>query len=325
MRILLRNFNDGINSKSGAKLPPGQRRGTPDWAKFEEIMCPILDKIGQVTKQAEHPIEPDLRGGFQHHIYCHRTRREKPQGSLFYMQMHMRSLFTIDTHGWGADHSDNGSPGQLEVINPGEAVPWVRNLADDLLVSGESKCPQKNGLTGVPNTSFILVPIQIPRDYTIRHHSPITVKYFIDSLENWANTEQVHIAFKLHPYNTYDTDIQHAVNQASTTPYCHRVEGNIHELIKRAKGVFVINSGTGFEALIHGKPVCTFGACDYNKVTHNADIRRIHEARSHIYDYTEEQRELAYKYIYWYHKVHAYDVNDPETHNRLERYLCTTL
>ena len=241
------------------------------------------------------------------------------------MQMHMRNLFTIDTQGWGADHSDNGSPGMLDVLNPGEAIPWVQNLADDLIESGSSKCPQLSGPTLTPEKPFILVPIQIPRDYTIIHHSPITVKYFLDSLENWANTEQVHIGFKLHPYNHCDTDLIHAVNQASLSQYCHKVEGNIHELIKRSKGVFVINSGTGFESLIQGKPVCTFGACDYNKVTFNADIRRIHEARNFIYDYKEEQREMAYKYVYWYIKEHAYQVDDPTTPQRLESYLCSTL
>ncbi len=325
MRILLRNFNDKINSKTGAMLPPGQRRGTPDWAKFDDILLPILDSLGDVTIQPEHPIQPDHRGGFHHSIYCHRTRREKPQGSLFYMQMHLRWLFTLDTHGWGADHSDNGNKQEIDHINQEEATQWVRNLADDLLASQDSKCPQSQGPVQSPQTQFILVPIQIPRDYTIRYHSPITVRYFMDSLENWANESQNHIAFKLHPYNHADQDLVNMVNEASRNNYVHKAEGNIHELIKRSKGLFVINSGTGFEGLIHGKPVATFGNCDYNKVTFNADIRRVCEARNHIFGYTEEKRELAYKYIYWYITQHAYDVRDPNTPKRLKEYICSIL
>ena len=83
----------------------------------------------------------------------------------------------------------------------------------------------------------------------------------------------------------------------------------------------VINSGTGFEALLHGKPVCTFGNCDYNAVTFNADLIRLNEARHFLVNYKEEWRQLAYKFIWWYWHKHAYDVNDPTTPSRLTAYL----
>lgn len=326
MRILVRNFNDSINSKSGSPLPPGMKRGTPEWHEFEKIMFSCLDELGhQTVVQQEHPFVGDMPGGFQRFIYCHKSKRERSNGHLFYMQMHMKWLFTIDTNGWGADHSEKPTQEDITCIDEEIARDFVRNLSDALLLSGETKCPQDTRLSETPSAPFILIPLQIPRDYTLKYHSPITLRYFLDSMENWANESQNHIAFKLHPHNKCDGDLIDMVNEAANSHYCHLVTGPIHELIKRSKGLFVINSGTGFEALIHGKPVATFGNCDYNTVTHNADIRRIDEARNFIYSYSEKQRNLAYKYIYWYINEHAYDVRQPSTKGRLKNYLCSKL
>ena len=41
---------------------------------------------------------------------------------------------------------------------------------------------------------------------------------------------------------------------------------SIHELFASAKAVVTINSGSGFEALLHLKPVITLGKADYSAV-----------------------------------------------------------
>jgi hypothetical protein len=54
---------------------------------------------------------------------------------------------------------------------------------------------------------------------------------------------------------------------------------SIHEIMKRCQGVVTINSGTGFEALLHLKPVATLGRIDYSGMTHSCstveDIEKI--------------------------------------------------
>ena len=322
MNILLRTFNPHINSKTGAPLPEGKTRGTPEWLRFERILIESLEVLGHtLTTQLEHPKVADHEDVFQHRrIYVHQTKRERPAGNLFWMQMHMRELFTIDTQGWGYDHSRRQEfPPHL--INNDHARIFCQERSEQLLTSGESKIAQPTETSMTPSR-FILVPIQIPRDYTIKHHSPITVRYFVDSVQAWAVETENHVCFKLHPHNAGDLDIIQAVNHAAEhSRFVHKVEGNIHELIKRATGLFVINSGIGFESLIHGKPVATFGNCDYNAATFNADIRRLDEARNFLYSYRAEHRELAYKYVWWYWKELAYDVNAQDTPARLTEYL----
>lgn len=325
MRIFLRTFNNKINSKTGVPLPEGQYRGTPEWIQFQRMIVRTLNELGhECWKFDENPLEPDegIRTDtiFEKRIYVHQTKREKPGGDLFWMQMHFCELFTIDTNGWGADHSGNHlfNP---EEIDQDEATRFCESKSAELLKSGISKCPQEYETSRTPEP-YILVPVQIPRDYTIKYHSPITVKYFIESVQAWAIEKEVQVCFKMHPHNASDRDLHQIIEEAAaSSPYVRKVEGNIHELIKRSSGVLVINSGTGFESLLHGKPVATIGDCDYRGVTFNADIRRLDEVVSFFREYSDVERELAYKFVYYYWNFHAYDVYDPKTPERLKNYL----
>ena len=321
-KILVRNFNDSINSKTGMPIPDGKpRRGTPEWHEFEDVLFKALEESDwEVVKQLENPKIPDIDGDFDRYGYVHKTNRDHPKGSLFWMQMHMRDLFTVDRTGWGVDHSDN-DPGMFYELGDDE-VEWVANLSDELWKENRSKIDQPKEVQCDLDVPFILVPLQVPRDYTILWHSPITVKYFVDSIQAWAHASKTHVAFKLHPCNRCDADLINAVEEAeNVSRFCHKVEGSIHEIIKRSAGLFVINSGTGFESLVHGKPVATFGACDYARVTYNADIRRLDEARRFIFDFTEEKEKIARKFAYWYIHEHGFYLKSDLMQDNLKEYI----
>lgn len=321
MNVFLRTFNNKINSKTGAPLPLGQYRGTPEWLQFQDLLIECLKELGHsINTYPEHPMDRSERRDESKMIAVHQTKREFPHFDLFWMQMHMPDLFTIDTQGWGADHSGlKDCVSQLE--DKGDSTEFCEQLSDKLHASGKSKCPQPE-ITDATPEKFILVPVQIPRDYTIKHHSPITVKYFIESICAWASENNYHVCFKMHPHNKNDVDLINAVEYAAQgSRYIHKVEGNIHELIKRSVGLFVINSGTGFEALIHGKPVATFGNADYNRVTFNADIRRLDEARNFLFGFKVEERVILYQFVYYYYHRHAYCLSLPNTRERLTSYL----
>jgi hypothetical protein len=326
MNIFMRTFNNKINSKTGVSLQQGQYRGTPEWLVFQDMLVECLRELGHfVSEQPENPLiqEEKHTFGCDKKIYVHQCLRDKPEGDLFWMQMHMKYLFTLDSRGWGCDHS--AYPHRMKEFveeDSEQATDFCYQLSDELHASKESKIEQPTDCDQTP-PRFILVPVQIPRDYTIKHHSPITVKYFIDSIQAWAVETMNHVCFKMHPCNAMDCDLHQAIDEAAEkSHFIHKVEGNIHELIKRAEGVFVINSGTGFEALVHGKPVVTFGQSDYNLVSHNGDLRRLDEARNFIYSYKDEFRRLGYQFVRWYHTKHAYDVrNVLESKERLTEYL----
>src|SRR5215216_2683674 len=73
------------------------------WASFERLLKSALAELGhEVIEQQAHPSVPDDPRNASFRIYAHKTRRDVP-GDLFYKQMHLPDLFTIDTLGWGAD------------------------------------------------------------------------------------------------------------------------------------------------------------------------------------------------------------------------------
>lgn len=321
IKVLIRIFNDSINSKSGAPLPENApRRGTKDWRKFEELMIECLREIGhEVIEQVEHPSIPDSHDADKK-IRVHQTKNTMPSYDLYYMQMFAKDLFTLNNTGWGCEDS-----GMKECVSyledKNDSTAFCQQLSDKLHASGESKCEQPEVTDPTPE-KFIFVPIQTPRDYVIKNHSPITMKYFVESIANWAAENNYHTCFKLHPHNKNDLDLHQAVDYAATnSKYVHNINGNIHELIKRSVGVFTINSGVGFESILHGKPVATFGNCAYNRVTFNADIRRIDEARNFLWAWNNDQRVIAYQFAHWYYMRHAYCLNLPNTKERLIAYL----
>jgi hypothetical protein len=327
-KVFIRSF---YPFPTGASVPPTGIKlveSAPRWARFETLLKQSLSELGhEITEQTSPPSAADEPRGASIRIYAHKTRRDV-DGDLFYKQMHMPELFTVDHLGWGADHSSTKTYPDLSDIDPARAEAFVRSLKAKFLETGCSKLaqPARCELSSLPD-DYIFVPTQTPRDYVQVHHSPISVSSFVHLIAQWAEAAEQNVLFKLHPglYHTsaFDRQVIDAVKRyAATRSRVFCVNANVHDLISRARGVFTINSGVGFESLIHGKPVVTFGDCDYKWVTFAADDKSLSEAREYVFGYTEKHRRQADRFIYHYFFRHAYSIEDPtNTSQRLTEYL----
>ncbi|MFT6437566.1 MAG: hypothetical protein ACJAVI_005641 [Candidatus Azotimanducaceae bacterium] len=328
-KVFLRSFNPGIVAKTGAPVVLGRERDGRWWEKFEILLKESLAELGvAVIEQKESLIISDQREGGEFCIYVHKTKRDQPHGDLFYMQMHMQELFVLDHAGWGADHSRQITQAQLDNVNVDLAERFTVLLREKFLTSGESKHPQKiawwHRFQKVPK-AYILAPLQIPRDSVIKHHSPISVYEYIEMASEWAVREKTHLVFKLHPHNQSDRSLKWMVRRRVwSSRYIHCVGGNIQEMIKDSSGLLLINSGTGFEALVHGKPVATMGQCDYKAVTYPADEKGLDGLKMFFEQYSDHQRLMAAKMVYTYCHDYAYYLAESElseVKNRLKSYL----
>jgi hypothetical protein len=305
INVFLRSFNPSIVGRTGQPVAPGRERDGYWWEKFEVLLKESLAELGHdVFEQKESPIINDQREGGEFCIYVHKTKRDLPEGDLFYMQMHLRELFVLDHMGWGADHSSCINPDQLAEVDSSLARQFVEKLRRQLLASGESKHPQVvswwHQFQRVPRR-YILAPLQIPRDYVIKHHSPVTVYEYIEQVADWANQERIDVVFKLHPHNKRDRSLKSLVRRKSWfSRYVHCVDGNIQKMISDSSGLVLINSGTGFEALIQGKPVATFGQCDYKVATYSVDKAGLGGLRSYFERYDDAQKLHGEKLVYAY-------------------------
>lgn len=316
MKIFIRTFNPDIVAKTGAPLPKGKTRDGTWWKKFEDTLIEVVDELGyEYVLQPESPIVDDNYEDASTKIFVHKTFREKPEGDLFYMQMHLKELFVFDKRGWGADHSKKISLSELKEIGVKESQNFVDELQHEFITTGESKHKQpKNrkilSFFQKEVKDYILIPLQIPRDYVIKHHSPISVLEFINTMASWAKKNKKNVVFKLHPHNKRDKDIIRSVRKASLkSKYVFVRDGNIHEMISKADGVVVINSGVGFESLIHRKPVATFGNCDYKVATLDISIENnLNRLKEYIEDY--KNSETSDKLVYHYCNNHGFFLKD---------------
>jgi Capsule polysaccharide biosynthesis protein len=316
MKVLLRNF---------FPCPPVAR-----WRKFEAMLKDCLIRLGHEISELE--FDPSLPAdpiGFDFRIYPHKSRREVPFADLFYKEMHMQDLFTIDHNGWGPDHSKLQSPPDLSCIDPGSAEIFCHRLCQEFLSSGHSKHRQLP-LREIDSRllPYLLAPLQLPMDDAVVLHSPLGVRDYIDTLADWADRARFNVMFKLHP-GIESPEIAEAVwRRAANSRHVTVVNENIHALIAAAAGVVVLTSGVGFESLVHGKPVVTLGQCDYRWVTFCASADKLDKVLSYVSHYTPAQRQEAFNFVYFYFHHHAFQTSDdaaPQSRRRLLRYLETAL
>src|SRR5690348_3310918 len=93
------------------------------WQRCEELIRSCLLELGhEVVDQEWHPglageeDRPSLR------IYAHSSRRERPDGGLFLKEMHLPGLFTLDSQGWGVEHSRMRRRPDFDAVDSGAAA-----------------------------------------------------------------------------------------------------------------------------------------------------------------------------------------------------------
>ena len=96
-------------------------------------------------------------------------------------------------------------------------------------------------------------------------------------------------------------------------------EISVHDLIRECLGVVTINSGAGFEALMHLKPVVTMGAVDYSGATLNCGTAAdIHLVRTHLERPVDEVARKKYLHAYL---ARTYPTHGADTFAKLAGHL----
>jgi hypothetical protein len=75
-------------------------------------------------------------------------------------------------------------------------------------------------------------------------------------------------------------------------------KGSVHDAISRCEGVIVANSGVGFEALLHLKPVYSFARSEYMACTQQIESL---DALSLVQPYKVDAIQIK-KFLYYYLK-----------------------
>lgn len=240
----------------------------------------------------------------------------------FYMQEFFSWLFIVDAKGWSAASSiypidyNNLQASEIDKYSQYKELLLADKLTskfsqpdnrsvNDMVLAGEIPA-HPDGRVGYKN--FIFFPLQIPNDQSILYFSDYSEELIIEKLLEWSGISGVPIVFKPHP-----------ANPKSMIPLIEKIkeaggyvaDANIHELIELSSAVYTINSGVGFEALFHNKPIVTFGRVEYDCCTFKATPDNLDLAW--IYCLLSSQNDLhtGYaKFVNWFISDYAYDISD---------------
>lgn len=264
----------------GNPIPPIEKMGPPNhpirihWKNFvyklEKLHKDRGDKVivktlplWQFTKDFVHNFDPDITYVPHHSAKSfYGTWSEIRSSVRYYMQTVFPHLFSIDISGWGGDNtfalSDKSVPHE----------DYFHQYINEFVVKRKSKFEQPMDSALPPiNEPFILFTCQLPHDQNVINQSNVSVENALKSVLNFAKLWNLNLVIKAHP-----------INRAAMVPLKSMVENfgyknsfwtedsNIHTLLEHCQALYTVNSGTGLEAILHRKPVFTFGRSDYKDV-----------------------------------------------------------
>lgn len=280
---------------------------------FRDRSCevvPVSAPLWQVTTDFVEALDVDL-AFIPHKQRFHLPGLRRP--AQFYMQQACPWLFSVDPLGWsGASAAypcdyGAGDPagGTFERYrerivggNDSKFGQPARRSRQDLVAHGE-----------IPDRPYIFLPCQRPTDQTIRlfcDHEPVDV---VRVVADWARRRGIPLVLKPHPTNPASA---RPFRRAAQGPGIHWSTASVHDLIAHSAGVYVINSGVGFEALLHDKPVVTFGRAEYDAVTIHGELDTLDRSWEAVAcaDFARLRSDYR-RFVDWYCRLYCVDLSEP--------------
>ena len=294
IRVHWQNVGDRI-------LQAHRKKG--DWVQY------IEKPLWQFTPEFVESLEADI-------VYVpHKSSDTFPIADIcktevrYYMQTVFPWQFYIDSKGFAGGASRY--PFDFDVdreIPPGSFYAQMQARA----LTGESKFQQPAiGSLKIEGGRYALFLCQIPHDETIKYHSDVSV--FDAMIATCEATKKLNIPLivKGHPVNPSSMgSLYQAAKRYDHVDWIDDV--SIHDLIPKAHAVVVVNSGTGMEAMLHKRPVITFGRCEYDCVSNKATADNIVDVlRSPVFN----EKEVRAFFESWYEWT--YDTRNGNSFNGL--------
>jgi len=235
---------------------------------------------------------------------------------------------TLDTLGYGPFSSIAYHKPNFESINFSD----VKNLYNTKIASWIQTKENKWGKYYTPRDisvdfdNYYLVLGQCAGDEVVTRHD---FGNYIDKLESTvkelSRIDNRTIIVKLHPY----MDGEYAVNNNFSKAVGERLaridkkvkvflgKANIHNFLEKAYCVLLANSGSGIEAMMHNKPIISWGYPEYHWVTY--DLRHLSDLINAI-QLKWFNKEKQAMWLYWYLEKYCI-YNQQTTNNRIKELI----
>lgn len=328
------------------QLPPPLKEDTLQlrllWKQFTTRLANALERRNVTVDVIECPsweIRHELvdKKEFQIAFIPHRCQIDYKTGktkTLFYMQEYFRWVFVVNECGWSAASSvypinTESLPvtdkdcfrlyrRRLRAGKLGSKFAQPARRSKDQLLADRTIPGQQDSYGVWQPRPYIFLPLQIPHDQSIRYFSDVSEGDAVRALANWASERGIAVVIKPHPASR---KLMSEFEKFSDGVNTFWSEGHVHDLISYATGVYTINSGVGFEALFHLKPVVTFGRAEYDCVSFHATSGNLDAAWDYCLQADSDALEMRYRrFVDWFLGEYAFDMSDREIFlDRLDR------
>lgn len=329
------------------------------WVRFVTLLANACEKAGANVEIVQVPAWEINRSlvdslGASLVLVPHRCSHDFEFGStpvLFYMQEYFRWMFVVDSQGWSAAASiyPVTEERRAKVDSPGAYEYYRAKLASGDMPSkfaqpsAHRACREASNSTHKVTYSFgrgllrwlrrpatnrkppkVFFPLQIRHDQSIQYFSDYAFDDVLQAVIDWGERRGVEIHLKPHPANP--KLMQEYLSRHPQTTWLRWRDENVHDLISECDAVFLVNSGVGFEALLHAKPIVIFGRAEYDCVAIRGNMDDIDAAWDLCR--VSDPKRLAQDYgqfFDWFTTEFAVDMSREEVCDRRLKKLATEI
>lgn len=177
-----------------------------------------------------------------------------------------RSYFSVDTAGYSgwSDFSKHPLPAQPADRSVIES--FVAGERRALIAGNQSKYEQPDQDPARPaSPPHVFVALQVVDD-AVQRLAHVHMFDMLEEVSLVCRARNIPVVVKRHPL-CRSWEVASVLRRGERRGLFTVTQESIHGLISNACAVCVVNSSVGAEALLHGKPVYTFGASEYQAAT----------------------------------------------------------
>ncbi len=229
---------------------------------------------------------------------------------------------TLDTLGYGPYSSITYDKPNFKKVNKIDVDTFFKIKVNNWIKNKDTKWGSyfENKETEIEYKDYFLVLGQYFGDEVVTRHD--FGNYFsklANIVKELSRVTDKLIVVKLHPYmdgeyathNKLSLSVKEKLEAIDSKVKVFIGKNNIHNFIENSSCVLLANSGSGFEVMMHQKPIITWGYPEYHWVTY--DLRHLADlGRAIKLDWFNKEEQN--KFLYWY--MEKYCFYNQETANR---------
>lgn len=241
----------------------------------------IHEQLVQVISEYGFPLETVPRGSLVPRdldaIYIGKHTRLQNSNCWNLKKAYIPHYFYFDRTGyagWAEMANKESLFRRAMEVEASTADEFFRKLHAETVVANISKEVQSSEEFISPPKPFLFFPLQLSFD-TVMQLSRVNHFDFYVALRDWSADLDLCLVLKPHPfafegkaYGRICESTRQILDDAMLHDHVYISNASIHYIIPMSEAVICINSGVGFEALIHGKSVITAGHSDYHWAAH---------------------------------------------------------